>query len=131
MGIRCADHVTPLYPKKLALTLPTGGGRSVGIVRSRTKATELFFVVVVVCVCTCIVSWFSGRQIPSFLRLIILSPLTCLAVPYLGILSQKRHDFRKNNVTEIKILCFYLFYIVFLIIPHSKKNSARYFSKFT
>ena len=41
MGIRCADHVTPLYPEKLALTSPTGGGRSVGIVRSRTKATEL------------------------------------------------------------------------------------------
>ena len=38
--IRCADHVTPLYPQKLALTLPTGGSRSVGIVRSRTKATE-------------------------------------------------------------------------------------------
>ena len=41
MGIRCADHVTPLYPQKLALISPTGGGRSVGIVRSRTKATEL------------------------------------------------------------------------------------------
>ena len=41
VGIRCADHVTPLYPQKLALTLPTGSGRSVGIVRSRTKATEL------------------------------------------------------------------------------------------
>ena len=40
MGIRCADHVTPLYPQKLVLTSPTGGGRSVGIVRSRTKATE-------------------------------------------------------------------------------------------
>jgi len=35
--------VTPLYPQKLALTSPTGGGRSVGIVRSRTKATEFFF----------------------------------------------------------------------------------------
>ena len=33
-GDRCADHVTPLYPQKLALTSPTGGGRSVGIVRS-------------------------------------------------------------------------------------------------
>ena len=42
MGNRCADHVTPLYPQKLALTSPTGGGRSVGIVRSRTKATEFF-----------------------------------------------------------------------------------------
>ena len=40
MGTRCADHVTPLHPQKLALTSPTGGGRSVGIVRSRTKATE-------------------------------------------------------------------------------------------
>ena len=28
------------YPQKLALTSPTGGGRSVGIVRVRTKATE-------------------------------------------------------------------------------------------
>jgi hypothetical protein len=30
-----------LYPQKLALTSPTSGGRSVGIVRSRAKATEL------------------------------------------------------------------------------------------
>ena len=44
VGIRCADHVTPLYPQKLALTSPTGGGRSVGIVRSRTKATDFFLV---------------------------------------------------------------------------------------
>ena len=40
VGTRCADHVTPLYPQKLALSSPTGGGRSVGIVRSRTKATQ-------------------------------------------------------------------------------------------
>jgi hypothetical protein len=32
-----------LYPKKLALTSLTSGGRSVGIVRSRTQATELGF----------------------------------------------------------------------------------------
>jgi hypothetical protein len=32
-----------LYPQKLALTLPTTGGRSVGIVRSRTIATEFSF----------------------------------------------------------------------------------------
>ena len=50
MGTRCADHVTPLYPQKLALTSPTGGGRSVGIVRSRTKATEFSLVLVVVVV---------------------------------------------------------------------------------
>jgi hypothetical protein len=42
MGTRCADHVTPLCPQKLALTSPTGGGRFVGIVRSQTKATEFF-----------------------------------------------------------------------------------------
>jgi hypothetical protein len=29
-----------LYPQKLALSSPTSGGRSVGIVRLRTKATE-------------------------------------------------------------------------------------------
>ena len=43
MGTRYANHVTPLYPQKLALTPPTGGGRSVGMVRSRTKATEFSF----------------------------------------------------------------------------------------
>jgi len=42
MGTRCANHVAPLYPQKLALTSPTGGGRSVGMVRSRTKATEFY-----------------------------------------------------------------------------------------
>jgi hypothetical protein len=31
-----------LYPQKLALTSPTIGGCSVGIVRSQTKATEFF-----------------------------------------------------------------------------------------
>jgi len=45
VGTRCADHVTPLYPQKLALTSPTGGGSSVGIVRVRTKATEFSLVV--------------------------------------------------------------------------------------
>jgi hypothetical protein len=32
-----------LYPQKLALTSPTSGSRSVGVVRSRTQATESFF----------------------------------------------------------------------------------------
>jgi hypothetical protein len=32
-----------MYPKKLALTSPTIGGRSVGIVQSRTQATEFVF----------------------------------------------------------------------------------------
>jgi hypothetical protein len=34
-----------LYPQKLALTSPTSGGRSVGIVRLRTTATEFFSLV--------------------------------------------------------------------------------------
>ena len=45
VGTRCANHVTPLYPQKLALTSPTGGGRSVGMVRSRTKAMEFSLVI--------------------------------------------------------------------------------------
>jgi hypothetical protein len=31
-----------LYPQKLALTSPTSGGHSIGIVRLQTKAMELF-----------------------------------------------------------------------------------------
>ena len=46
MGNRYADQVTPLYPQKLALTSPTGGGRSVGMVRSRTEATEFSLVLI-------------------------------------------------------------------------------------
>jgi hypothetical protein len=38
--IRFADHATPFYLQKLALTSPTSGGRSVAIVRLRTKAAE-------------------------------------------------------------------------------------------
>jgi hypothetical protein len=33
-----------LYPQKFALTSPTSGGRLVGIVHLRAKATEVFFV---------------------------------------------------------------------------------------
>jgi hypothetical protein len=41
VGIRYADHVAPSIRKKLALASLTSGGRSVGIVRLRTKAMEL------------------------------------------------------------------------------------------
>jgi hypothetical protein len=44
VGIRCADHATPSIRKKLALTSPTSGGRSVGIVRLRTKRHGVFFI---------------------------------------------------------------------------------------
>jgi hypothetical protein len=42
-GIRREDYSTPLYPQKLELTSAISGGRSVGIFRSRTKATEFIF----------------------------------------------------------------------------------------
>ena len=58
MGIRCADHATPLYPQKLALASPTGGGRSVGIVRLRTKATEFVFI----CIYHCRSQWPRGLR---------------------------------------------------------------------
>jgi hypothetical protein len=41
VGIHRAGHATPLYPLKFVLTSPTSGGRSVGIVHSRTKAMAL------------------------------------------------------------------------------------------
>jgi hypothetical protein len=41
--IRCADHAT-VNLQKLALTSLTSGGHSVGIVNSRTKGTEFFYI---------------------------------------------------------------------------------------
>jgi hypothetical protein len=46
VGIRRVDHATPLCPQKLALTSLTSGGRSVGIVRSRTKTTKLLVIII-------------------------------------------------------------------------------------
>jgi hypothetical protein len=43
VGIRYADHVAPSIRKKLAITSPTSGVRSVGIVRSRTQTMEFNF----------------------------------------------------------------------------------------
>jgi hypothetical protein len=48
VGIRCTDHATPSIRKKLALTSPTSGGRLVGIVRLRTKATEFSFSIIII-----------------------------------------------------------------------------------
>jgi hypothetical protein len=45
-GIRHADHVAPFIRKKVAVTSPTSGGRSVGIVRSRTQTMEFSLVLV-------------------------------------------------------------------------------------
>jgi hypothetical protein len=40
LGIRHADHMAPSISTKLALSSLTSGGRSVGIVRSRTQTTK-------------------------------------------------------------------------------------------
>jgi hypothetical protein len=45
VGIRHADHVAPSIRKKWAITSPTSGGCSVGIVRSRTQTMEFFFII--------------------------------------------------------------------------------------
>jgi hypothetical protein len=42
VGIHHADHVVPSIRKSLAITSPTSGDRSVGIVRSRTQTMEFF-----------------------------------------------------------------------------------------
>jgi hypothetical protein len=47
------------YPRKLALTSPTSGGRSIGIVRSRTEATEfslVFLIIIIICLVTLLLS---------------------------------------------------------------------------
>jgi hypothetical protein len=44
VGIRHSSHVAPSIRKKLAVTSPTSGGRSVGIVRSRTQTMEFSLV---------------------------------------------------------------------------------------
>ena len=65
MGIRRADHVTPFYPQNLALTSLTGGGRSVGIVRSRTKATEFIMIL-----CISLSLPFVSSDVPCYISLI-------------------------------------------------------------
>jgi hypothetical protein len=51
VGIRHADHVAISILKKLAITLPTSGSRSVGIVRSRTRTMEFSSVLVYLVMC--------------------------------------------------------------------------------
>jgi hypothetical protein len=43
VGIRHADHVAPSIRKKLAITSPTSGGLSVGIIHSQTQTMEFSF----------------------------------------------------------------------------------------
>jgi hypothetical protein len=53
-----------LYPQKLAITSPTSGGRSVGMVRSRTQTMEFYiyiYICVWVCVCVCFFVYVCAR----------------------------------------------------------------------
>jgi hypothetical protein len=56
MALDCRDPsrcpLDTLYPQKLALTSPTSGGRSVGIVCSWTKATALLVIMTFDCLVT-------------------------------------------------------------------------------
>jgi hypothetical protein len=66
VGIRHADHVAPSIDKKLAITSPTSGGRSVGIVPSRTQTMQFFFLYVGIlnrCLHPCIVFRWNVRHI--------------------------------------------------------------------
>jgi hypothetical protein len=40
--------LSTLYQQKLAITSPTSDGRSVGIVRLRTQATELIIIIIII-----------------------------------------------------------------------------------
>jgi hypothetical protein len=68
VGIRHADHVAPSSRKKLAITSPTSGGRSVGTVRSRTQTMEFRFLLVVT------YSQHADRRQPSFTYIQFESP---------------------------------------------------------
>jgi hypothetical protein len=46
LGIHHADHVAPSIGKKLTITSPTSGSRSVGIVHSRSQTMEFSLVLV-------------------------------------------------------------------------------------
>jgi hypothetical protein len=67
-GIHRAYHAISLYPRKLLLTSPTSGGRSVGTVRSRIQATEF--------VCY---SLFSARSSGKGVCIVVFSALLLLA----------------------------------------------------
>jgi hypothetical protein len=63
-GVSLSWPHNTLYSQKLALTSPTSGGRSAGIVRSRTKATELLLLLLLLLfvVCSRAVVWVPSSE---------------------------------------------------------------------
>jgi hypothetical protein len=81
-GSAFADHATPLYLQKLTLTSLTSSRRSVNIVRSRTKATELILFIATVlsgeqCLQTVSISFQSGTELQcqKLIDVVILSSM--------------------------------------------------------
>jgi hypothetical protein len=52
VGIRRADHTTPTILKKVT-NFSNKRGRSVGVVRSRSKATKLLVIIIIIKACVC------------------------------------------------------------------------------
>jgi len=96
VGTRCADHVTPLYPQKLALTLPTSGSRSVGIVRVRTKATEFSFMCYI---------WYASMKPPSEIHLIYFWATT------------KSTEFLRHAALSLLFLQYAVYFIILSFCP--------------
>ena len=118
MGNLCADHVTPLYPQKLALTSPTGGGRSVGIVRSRTKATEfslVFMCFIYICCCSFTVVNLNIGVIFFVIFLQKCLDFTCFSKAYLCFL-----------VTSLSLI----FYLHFLLVQALYHDNLQYISSY-
>ena len=111
MGTRCTDHVTPLYPQKLALTSPTGGGRSVGIVRSRTKATEFSLYMLVCFVCVCFVNY-------------VLSLLCLRIIIFMFMYSYCFVCSVMDILFHCVVLCIVCVYMCTVLLPPSVKQTA-------
>jgi len=72
-----------------------------------------------VCVCVCVLALVSQHAMR--VHRVILSPVTCLAVPYFSKLSHKRRDFRGKNFPYK--MCALILYTNFVRnVSHSKKN---------
>jgi len=80
-----------------------------------------------VCVCVCTVALsYSGIQITSFLRRLILSSVSRRALPYFATLSNKRHNWNKKK-TEYQMFVFlYHFYLKHLILRRILRDSIHY-----
>jgi hypothetical protein len=76
LGIRHTDHVAPSIREMLAITSPTSGGRSVGIVRSRTQTMEylvLVFIIKLIWAQRCVYSCLPAMQLQCMTIFIILT----------------------------------------------------------